>query len=125
MNRRNPGQLFSAAGLAWLLLLLVLVLNFSIRWRLRDMPLERDEGEYAYAGQLILQGIPPYQLAYNMKFPGVYYAYSLLMSVFGETAAGIHIGMIFVTSVTTILVFLIGCELISAAGGLIAAATFV
>ena len=24
------------------------------------MPLERDEGEYAYAGQLILQGIPPY-----------------------------------------------------------------
>lgn len=109
----------------WLLLGLVLAFNFAIRWRLRDMPLERDEGEYAYAGQLILQGIPPYQLVDNMKFPGVYYAYSLLMSVFGETAAGIHIGMILVTSLTTILVFLIGCELISAAGGLIAAATFV
>lgn len=37
-------------------------------------PLERDEGEYAYAGQLMLQGIPPYQLAYNMKLPGTYAA---------------------------------------------------
>jgi len=47
------------------------ILSFAlIRFRLRDMPLERDEGEYAYAGQLILEGIPPYHLAYNMKFPG-------------------------------------------------------
>src|SRR5580658_4197910 len=125
MNRRNPGQLFSAAGLAWLLLLLVLVLNFAIRWRLRDLPLERDEGEYACAGQLILQGIPPYQLVYNMKFPGVYYAYALLMAVFGESAAGIHIGMILVTSITAIFVFLIGRELFAEAGGLFATAIFV
>ena len=52
------------------------------------MPLERDEGEYAYAGQLILQGIPPYELAWNMKFPGVYVAYAALMSVFGQIAGG-------------------------------------
>ena len=41
-----------------------------VRMRLVDLPLERDEGEYAYAGQLLLQGVPPYELAYNMKFPG-------------------------------------------------------
>ena len=41
-----------------------------IRIRFLAIPLERDEGEYAYAGQLMLQGIPPYRLAYNMKFPG-------------------------------------------------------
>jgi hypothetical protein len=53
------------------ILLLVAIMFFSmIRFRLRDMPLERDEGEYAYAGQLLLEGIPPYQLAYNMKLPG-------------------------------------------------------
>ena len=57
-------------------------------------PLERDEGEYAYAGQLILEGVPPYELAYNMKFPGAYYAYAALMAMFGETAAGIRIGLL-------------------------------
>ncbi|HEY1660803.1 MAG TPA: glycosyltransferase family 39 protein [Verrucomicrobiae bacterium] len=124
MNRHRFG--FSRNQLLLcLLLLLILAFNFAIRWRLRDMPLERDEGEYAYAGQLILQGVPPYQLAYNMKFPGVYFAYSLLMTVFGQSTSGIHIGMILVTSITAILVFLIGCELMSAAGGLIAAAIFV
>lgn len=103
----------------------VLAFNFAIRWRLRDLPLERDEGEYAYAGQLILQGIPPYKLAYNMKFPGVYFSYAGLMAVFGETAQGVHMGMILVTSITTVLLFLIGRELIGAAGGLMAAAIFV
>lgn len=37
---------------------LVILLIGGIRFRLRDFPLERDEGEYAYAGQLILHGIP-------------------------------------------------------------------
>ena len=125
MNRRSSGQFFCARSLIWAVLLLTLVFNFTIRWRLRDMPLERDEGEYAYAGQLILQGIPPYQLAYNMKFPGVYFAYGILMAIFGETSQGIHIGMIFITSATTVLVFLIGCELLGRSGGVMAAATFV
>src|SRR5664279_2208942 len=30
-----------------------------VRLRLLNLPLERDEGEYAYAGQLMLQGVPP------------------------------------------------------------------
>ena len=48
----------------------VMVLAALVRLRIAGLPLERDEGEYAYAGQLILNGIPPYQLAFNMKFPG-------------------------------------------------------
>src|SRR5437588_12691628 len=79
--------------LTFALLLLVLLLFAGIRWRLREMPLERDEGEYAYAGQLILQGIPPYQLAYNMKLPGTYLAYAAFLRTFGETPAGIHLGL--------------------------------
>lgn len=124
MNRRSFDNLFSARALTWLMLCLVLAVNFAIRWRLRDLPLERDEGEYAYAGQLILQGIPPYQLAWNMKFPGIYFAYAALMAVFGESAAGIHIGLILMTSISLTLVFLIGRELMGATGGLLAAAFF-
>ena len=108
-----------------LLLLLVLAFNFAIRWRLRDMPLERDEGEYAYAGQLILQGILPYKLAFNMKFPGTYFMYALLMAIFGQTSAGIHIGILLVTSLTALLLYFIGRELLSETGALIATVIYV
>jgi 4-amino-4-deoxy-L-arabinose transferase-like glycosyltransferase len=97
---------------AWLVLLsLALVFFASIRYRLRDMPLERDEGEYAYAGQLLLQGIPPYVLAYNMKLPGIYAAYAGVMALFGDTPAGIHIGLLLVNAATTILLFFLAASL--------------
>jgi Dolichyl-phosphate-mannose-protein mannosyltransferase len=122
MSRRNFTEYFPAHGLIWMGLLVMLVFNCCLRWHLREMPLERDEGEYAYAGQLILQGIPPYHLAWNMKFPGVYFAYATLMSVFGQSAPGIHLGLIVVTSISTLLMFLIGRELMNPIGGLMAAA---
>jgi hypothetical protein len=106
-------------------LLLAFILLFSaIRFRLRQMPLERDEGEYAYAGQLILEGIPPYQLAYNMKLPGTYAAYALIMAVFGETPAGIHLGLLFVNAGTMVLVYLLSTELFGNLSGLVSAAAF-
>src|SRR3954447_14364869 len=89
----------SAANISirpWLIvscLVVILGLAAFIRIRLLEMPLERDEGEYAYAGQLMLQGIPPYKLAYNMKLPGTYAAYAIIMAAFGETARGIHLGL--------------------------------
>ena len=103
---------------------LVILLISGIRFRLRDFPLERDEGEYAYAGQLILQGIPPYQLAYNMKLPGTYAAYSAIMAVFGETPAGIHAGLIVINSVSIFLVFLIVRRLFDPLAAVIAGASF-
>ena len=50
------------------LVVIVFALVIAIRIRLWGFPLERDEGEYAYAGQLMLQGIPPSKLAYNNFF---------------------------------------------------------
>src|ERR1700751_5250417 len=90
---------------------LAILLISGIRFRLRDFPLERDEGEYAYAGQLILQGIPPYQLAYNMKLPGTYASYAVIMAAFGQTASGIHMGIILVNAGGIFLVFLIARRL--------------
>src|SRR6478752_4993912 len=89
----------------WILLLLAIGFSVGVRWRLRGMPLERDEGEYAYAGQLILQGIPPFREAYNMKFPGTYAAYAVIMSIFGQTITGIHLGLLLVNAATIVLIF--------------------
>jgi 4-amino-4-deoxy-L-arabinose transferase-like glycosyltransferase len=108
----------------WLFVLVVLLFVGCVRVRLLDMPLERDEGEYAYAGQLILQGIPPYELAYNMKLPGTYYAYALGMAVFGETPAGIHLTLLVANSLTIIFVFLLGRKLFGATAGLVACASY-
>lgn len=101
----------------------VLVLVVAVRVRLLNCPIERDEGEYAYAGQLMLQGIPPYELAYNMKFPGTYAAYAVIMALFGETPAAIHFGMIFVTTLTALMLFWLGKKILDATAG-ITAATF-
>jgi dolichyl-phosphate-mannose-protein mannosyltransferase len=106
------------------LLLVLLALAFA-RFRFRDMPLERDEGEYAYMGQLMLHGVPPYQTAANMKLPGTYAAYATIMAFFGETAAGIHIGMILVTTAAGFLVFLLGQYLYGPLTGAIAGSTYV
>src|SRR5215469_3830840 len=108
----------------WLGVLVVLLLVGYVRYRLLDMPLERDEGEYAYAGQLLLQGIPTYQLAWNMKLPGTYFVYALGMAVFGQTAAGVHATLMVVNSLTIILVFLLGRRLFGPIAGLAACATF-
>jgi 4-amino-4-deoxy-L-arabinose transferase-like glycosyltransferase len=105
-------------------LALILCATALVRIRLLNLPLERDEGEYAYAGQLMLQGIPPYKLAYNMKLPGTYAAYALIMAVFGETTRGIHIGLIIVNSVTILLLYLLGRRLFGQICGLVAAGSF-
>jgi Dolichyl-phosphate-mannose-protein mannosyltransferase len=109
---------------AYLALLIIVVLFAVIRLRLRNMPLERDEGEYAYAGQLLLQGIPPYSLAYNMKLPGTYAAYALLMAMFGQTPTGVHLGLLLVNAATTLLIYLLAARLMGRLGGVIAAAAY-
>jgi dolichyl-phosphate-mannose-protein mannosyltransferase len=113
-----------AVGSDVLAMLLVILLIAGIRWRLRDFPLERDEGEYAYAGQSILEGIPPYKFAYNMKLPGTYAAYAVIMAVFGQTPAGIHLGLIVVNAASIVLLFLIVSKLFDPLAAVVASATF-
>jgi Dolichyl-phosphate-mannose-protein mannosyltransferase len=111
--------------IAWCVLAtVVFALVIAIRIRLLGIPLERDEGEYAYAGQLILQGIPPYKLAYNMKFPGTYAAYAVIMSMFGQTITGIHLGLLLVNAATAVLIFFLGWRLGNSILGLAAAMSY-
>jgi hypothetical protein len=97
----------------------------AIRFHLRHIPLDRDDGEYAYMGQLILEGVPPYKLAANMKLPGTYAAYAAIMAVFGQTTAGIHTGVIVVTSLSAIFLFLIGKRLYGPLTGGVGAASYI
>jgi hypothetical protein len=108
----------------WALATIVFGLVIAIRIRLLGIPLERDEGEYAYAGQLILQGIPPYKLAYNMKFPGTYAAYALIMSMLGQTIHAIHLGLLLVNAATTVAILILGRRLIDLTAGIAAAASY-
>lgn len=103
---------------------MAIVLVSAIRIRLLQMPLERDEGEFAYMGQLMLQGHAPYSLAYNMKLPGIYAAYAAIMAVFGQTIAGIHVGLLIVNVAAIVMIFMLGRRLFSALAGAAASAAY-
>ena len=110
--------------LIYLLLVLSMLFVIIARIHLLSFPFERDEGEYAYMGKMILDGHPPYSLAYNMKLPGTYYMYALIMKVFGRSVAGVHMGLTLVIVASMFLLFLISKTFISKTGALISATTF-
>src|SRR4029077_18119549 len=72
----------------------------------------------------MLQGVPPYRLAYSMKFPGTSVAYALLMAIFGQSTAGVHLGLILVNLITVGLVFFLGRSLFGEVAGLVSGAAF-
>ncbi len=53
-----------------------MALFVGLRWNNYDAPLNRDEGEYAYAAQLLIHGVAPYQHAFVQKPPAVFYSYA-------------------------------------------------
>jgi hypothetical protein len=123
----EPGlsSLLRLFAFPWFALLFLIIILFGlVRYHLRDMPLERDEGEYAFAGQLMLQGIPPYKLAYNMKLPGTYAAYAAILAAFGETPAGIHLGLLLVNAVTSLLLYFLAARLFGRLAGVVAGASY-
>jgi len=70
-----------------------------------SLPLERDEGEYAYIAQRMLLGEVPYRDAFDQKPPGVFVAYLVAFSLFGQTVEGIHLFMYLWTIATCGLLF--------------------
>jgi hypothetical protein len=121
-GERVPGWL--GRNWPWVALGVIAALVLVIRLRSLDVPLERDEGEYAYAGQLILDGVPPYLDARNMKLPGIYAIYALTMAVFGESVRGIHLGLIVFNLGSITLLFLLARRLLDDYAAVGAAAVF-
>ncbi|MFT5291517.1 MAG: hypothetical protein ACI8QS_002763 [Planctomycetota bacterium] len=124
-GRVGGAEAGSWGKLWWLALGVVLILVGCVRWRLLDAPLERDEGEYAVFGQFLLEGVPPYEQAVNMKLPGIYVIYAGVLAVFGETARGIHMGLLVSNLLAGFLAALLARRLFRSDGaGLTAAAVF-
>ena len=123
MNSETQYVPARSAGWRALALCAVVVLVVFVRLRLLQIPLERDEGEYAYAGQLMLEGVPPYQMAWNMKLPGTYAAYAAIMAVFGQTIGGIHLGFLFANLGALTLLFFIARRLTGFWGAVTACAS--
>jgi hypothetical protein len=128
VKKIDPRQWFKAtdaASIRFNIVLVFIVLCAAlIRLRWLSIPFERDEGEYAYIGQLLLQGVPPFEGAYTMKLPGTSFMYALFMLLFGQTVAAIHFGLLLVNAGTIFLVALLAKKLRDGQAGLYAAAIY-
>src|SRR5262249_52163265 len=70
---------------------LILASSFAIRWPFRQVPLIRDEGEYAYLGQQILHGAIPYRDVYNQKTPFAFYFFAAIQVAFGSSLEALRV----------------------------------
>jgi len=120
----RPADRFFSEQWIYLALLAILLITAIMRFGLLDVPLERDEGEYAYGGQLLLQGLPLYGEMYSMKLPGIYLSYAFLLTLFGNTHTGIHLGLLFINSATIVLIFFLAKCLFNSIVALVSAACF-
>ncbi len=107
--------------LPWIALLLVMAVVAAIRMRWLNVPIERDEGEFAYIGQLMLHGVAPFDLAYTLKIPGTAAVYAMIMFFLGENIAAIHMGVLLVNLGSMALVFVLGRRWLGAWYGVTAA----
>jgi len=105
-------------------ILAVIIIASVIRLHLLEIPLERDEGEYAYIAQLLMHGEPLYVSAYSMKLPAIYFVYAAVMAILGQSPYGIHMGLVLITAITTMLVFLLARRILGSYAGVMAGAAF-
>ena len=56
--------------------------------------------------------------------PGTFAGYALILAIFGQTIAGIHLGLLVINAATTLLVFLLGKRLFGPLAGLIAGCSY-
>ncbi|MEO6130224.1 MAG: glycosyltransferase family 39 protein [Saprospiraceae bacterium] len=99
-------------------------LTSLIRLRLLSIPFERDEGEYAYIAKLMLKGIAPFKEAYTMKLPGTSAMYAFLMTIFGQTNIGVHLGVLLMGTGTILFLYLAFKKLFNAHVALFAAGVY-
>src|SRR5438045_1698684 len=75
-----------------LILLGIFAAALLLRAPIADVPLERDEGEYAYLAQRWLLGEVPYKHSFDQKPPAIFALYVVFLTLFGSSPAAIHWG---------------------------------
>lgn len=112
-------MLFYYLGLA-----MVLLLIFLIRKNYFHIPFERDEGSYTYAGKIILDGAIPFTDIGSQRLDGVFYAYALLVWIFGYSVKAMHVAFLLINMVSAVMIFFLTKKLSNPICGLAAAAFF-
>lgn len=98
------------------------VLFVLLRLPMLGVPLERDEGAYAYIGWIWLNGLGiPYLDAYEMKPPLLHFIYMFPTLFFGNSYFGVRLFSIF-WGLATLYVFWLFLRKIGNRGGLVLAA---
>jgi len=87
-------------------LLAVLVFSAIIRLRLAPVPLDRDDGGWAYSGWLLNNGFKPYEFFYEKVTPAIFFIFAFILKVFGNTTHGVHHGLLAVNAASSVLIFL-------------------
>ena len=99
---------------------LIVLCFLLIRIGFREIPIERDEGSYAYMGQLVMKGEVPYRDFYEMKPPALYYTYGVLSALSGGDVVIMHIWMALLVSMGGMLLFYLVRRWLDAGAGVIA-----
>jgi len=107
-----------------LIVAIAILFSLCVRGRLAEMPLERDEGEFAYTAQLIMDGGVPYKDVYNKKLPGMAYMYIGFIKLFGETRVGIRMGLAAVNICTILALFMLAKTIFDPFTGAIASLSY-
>lgn len=97
----------------------------ALRVHLADLPLERDEGEYAYGGQLLLRGGALFRDLYTLKFPGAHAACAAILLVLGETPRAVRLGLLLFNLGAAAALFFLARRLYGTAAAAVAAAALV
>ncbi len=78
----------------------------ALRAPFLSLPLDRDEGGYAYIAWRMLEGEAPYRDIFDQKPPGIYVAYLGAFVLFGRSAGALHVFMHLWSAGTAVLLFL-------------------
>ena len=91
----RPGKMqFDGSWAMWALLGVSGLIFLIARLKLLAIPLERDEGSFAYIGHWIFRGRELYTDMLDSKLPGLYTYYGVFTSLFGYSATGVHVGLL-------------------------------
>lgn len=120
-KKTNPvvNDLFYYVGLG-----IVLIIIFIIRKNFLTIPFERDEGSYAYAGKIILDGAVTFRDIGSQRLDGVFYAYALLVGIFGYSVKALHVAFLVINILSAVMMFFLVKKLSNNLAGLAATAFF-
>jgi len=107
-----------------IILFTVLAVIVTLRIFNVPVPLERDEGAYAYTAQRLDKGEIPYRDIFDHKPPLIFFAYWLAFKMFGESPVAIHVFMNLAAFFAAASIYLIAQKMFSRRVGYFASVSF-